>query len=604
MSVNIPSDFWPRPIAYLAGPYLCAADEYVTVAEITDDAVNGCQGMRQLYSCLIPVSEVDEAINTNGGIGWKVDSWGPHPIVPPEGGWTGSFWIDGPKGTKKRYEVLVHGWLSHNQTVMVPDNSLLMCYGLVPRILNDGRIIWDDPQKPVYDVVEVKPLSLYKVPRTYSPAGVRILRQYIEDYASLKGCAVVTVFYEERLSFGDPDVEIALGASKGMEIKLPGRLLTLKRVEPKHFHGADQLIQIWGCRLILKPTGRPVSEESDPELLWPDSTHSFTSEQVRNIPGLLNLVYVADNVLKDWEGREEFSVHPMSGHVSYDGWWSTSYSHRHGRHHIALELRKLYEGTPPYVIKHFHRFAVTKAEADHDLKRYGNRHIGQRAEEVIYAFLALTESLASLSAQLAVPLDQEDFCGLTTERVRYHGWWTMDGLKKLGHVVPLRLTEDMFLERCMRLFQLLERLKPGPIKQLLHGLGFKQNDFRELGDIGALRLLGTLCQFADLAQKSGLGLISDFSSLRTSWDKNHRLSALCPLFALVTLRHLHGHVQGEDGRKKLGEALQVFALDATAMKAGWGLALDTVYDKIAVSLRSTRDLISIQGDKSTSGLSP
>lgn len=547
--------------------------------------------MRQLYAGLVPVSEVDEAINTSGGIGWRVESWGPHPIVPPEGSWNGAFWINGPSGTEKRYEALVHGWLNHNRTVMLPDNGFLMCYGLVPRVLGNGQILWDDPQKPVYDVVEVRTLSHYKVPRSYSPAGVRVLRQYLEDYASLKGCAVVAVFYEERLSSGDPDIAKVLGASKGVELKFPGRRLSLQRVEPKYFAGADQLIRIWGCRLILKPTGRPVSEEPDPELQWPDSQQPVTPEQARHMFGPLDYVYVSDEVLKDWEARDEFSVIPMSGHVSYGGWWSTSDSHRFGRHHIAVKLNKLYEGIPPYVIKHFHRYAVPQAEADRDRERYGDRHIGQRTAEVIDSFLALTESLATLSAQLGRFLDQDDFCGLTTERVRYHGWWTIDDLKKLGHVVPLTLTEDGFLARCMQLFQLLERLRPGPIKQLLHALGFKPEDLRTLGEIGALRLLGTLCQFADLAQAQGLELMSDFLTLRALWDKDRRLPILAPLFALVTLRNLHGHVQGKDRQKKLNGALGVFTVDATAMKTGWGLALDQVYNEIAASLHGVCDLL-------------
>jgi hypothetical protein len=140
-----------------------------------------------------------------GSVG-KLCSGGPHPFVPLEGGGDGSFWIDGPEGTKKRYEALVHGWLNHNRTVMLLDNSFLMCYGLVPRVLRDGRILWDDHQKPVYDVAEVRLLSQYNVPRTYAAAGVRVLRQYLENYASLKACAVVTVFYEQRLACEDLEV--------------------------------------------------------------------------------------------------------------------------------------------------------------------------------------------------------------------------------------------------------------------------------------------------------------------------------------------------------------------------------------------------------------
>ena len=92
-------------------------------------------------------------------------------------------------------------------------------------------------------------------------------------------------------------------------------------------------------------------------------------------------------------------------------------------------------------------------------------------------------------------------------------------------------------------------------------------------------------------RKVALELMSDFLTLRALWDKDHRLPILAPLFALLTLRHLHGHVQGEDRQRKLNGALGVFTLDATAMRTGWGLALDKVYDEIAASLHEGCDLI-------------
>ncbi len=36
---------------------------------------------------------------------------------------------------------------------------------------------------------------------------------------------------------------------------------------------------------------------------------------------------------------------------------------------------------------------------------------------------------------------------------------------------------------------------------------------------------------------------------------------------------------------------RIFTVDATAMKTGWGRALDKVYDEIAASLHGVRDLI-------------
>ncbi len=585
-------DFWPGPIAHLVGPYVGATDENIVVAEITGAPVNGFRGMRQLYTAMVPLSDVDEVLQAIGGIGWKVECWGPDPVVPPEGGWRAGFWVNGPEGREQQYEALVHGWLNHNRTVMMPDNSFLMCYGLVPRVLSTGKIVWDDPAKPEYDVVQVEPVSLYQAPNMYSAAGVRIVREYLEDYASLRNCAAVAVFFEERFSCRDADVDRVLGTSEGVDAALPGRRLSLRRLEPRDFGGADQLVQIWGCRLILKPTGRPVSEEPDPVLHWPDLPSPITPEQARG-SSLLDRVYVRDEVLTEWEGRDEFSIHPQSGHVSYDGWWGTRDARRHGRHHIALSLCDLYEGIPPYVTKHFHRFAVGKAEAARDLRQYGDRNIGQRAEDVVTSFLNMTEVLAALSHRLDMLLNQEDFSGLTTEHVRYHGWWTLAELQNLGRVVSLSLSQDGFLERCAQLFQLVERLKPGPLKQLLQQLGFGKENFRTLGDNpGALRLLGTICQFSELARETGFGLLSDFDALLALWNRERRVAVMRPLFALLALRDLHSHPRGSNRQTKLTGALRQFDLEAAEMRSGWGLALDHVYDQIAESLRGVGDLMS------------
>jgi hypothetical protein len=590
MKPKISSGKWPRALTHLSTPYINEGDEHIVVSEISDEPIDGNRGVRQLYSALIPLCEVDQALQALGGIGWEVESWGPRPIVPSDGGWDGKFWVRGSAGENTQYEPLVHGWLNHNQTVMLPDNAFLMCYGLMPRILNNSCIVWDDPRQPVYDVVEVQPLSSYKAPGTYSRAIVRIDRRYLEDYASLKGCAIVAVFYEKRLSYRDPEVSRELGDLDSVEVKLPGRLLNLQRVKTCHFEGADQLVQIWGCRLILKPSGRPVSEEAEPELKWPDLPQIVTPQRARKLRPL-EVVYVTDDVLKEWEGRDEFRVSPMTWNVSYGGWWSTSRSRRFGRSHIAVELKSLYEGTPPYVINHFFLYAVTTAAAERDRSKHGDRHIGKRAEEFIAAFIKLTESLVGLAEELELPITQEELCGLDRGYIDYHGWWTMDELKELGHVIPLRMNQSDFMARCMTLYQLIERLKPGPIKQILRALGLSLDELKRLGNPGAVRLVQILVQHAELARTNGLNLVSEFTSLHASWDNSRISRSLTPIFALIELRNLCGHPQGKDGKEKLHTALRDFGLDDSATRTGWGLALDTVYDNIISSLLSAHELV-------------
>src|SRR5207253_7758784 len=148
-----PENFWPMSLAHLAQPYITAEDDYVTIGEISSEPVNGFAGNRMFFIALVPKGEINEVVAARGGIGTEIRCWGPRPDVDPEGGYDGSFWIDGPAGASKKYETIVNSWLRHNKVVLLPDNGLLMCYGLVPRLLSEKGISWDDPGKPAYDVI-------------------------------------------------------------------------------------------------------------------------------------------------------------------------------------------------------------------------------------------------------------------------------------------------------------------------------------------------------------------------------------------------------------------------------------------------------------------
>lgn len=73
-------------------------------------------------------------------------------------------------------------------------------------------------------------------------------------------------------------------------------------------------------------------------------------EKARALSGLLEEVYVKDNVLLDYEGKEDYDILPEYGIVGYSGYLVMSDVYRYGRHHIQINLRKLYEGTPPDVV--------------------------------------------------------------------------------------------------------------------------------------------------------------------------------------------------------------------------------------------------------------
>jgi len=339
---------------------------------------------------------------------------------------------------------------------------------------------------------------------------------------------------------------------------------------------------------MLAPVSRPISEEQEPVLKWPDRPVAVTARDVRVLSGVLEYVYIRDEVLKDYEKRDEFDVSPESGSVSYNGWWAVSYGHRHGRNHLAIELRKLYEGVPADVVKHYNKFAVTSGIADADRKLHGARHIGNRAKEVVYTFLDLTSALADLSERIGLPATQEEIGTFGTADVRYRGWWIFPLLRPLGHVSSMNMPRTEFFGRCTELFKLLEHIKPAPLRGLLIHLGMKKDVIR---DFGSIKLLATLSQLGKIVEHSGLNLVSDFVQVYSQWDTTAKLVELQPLFALNSLRTGDVHSNSTSMSARVRDALSMFGIEEVACITGWGRALDSVYETLSTSMTDIANLV-------------
>jgi hypothetical protein len=520
----------------------------------------------------------EEVLATPGGIGWKVESWGPDPIVDEGETYKSAFWIIGPHGMGDRLEPVVVSWETHNKTVMMPDNGLLMTYGLCPRLQKTpDKIIWDNLSRPQYGVISVTPLSHYE-DLLYSGAEVKIDRQYLEDYASLKNCAVLAVFFEERRCRSDNELEEILKEQEIVEHSLPGRDLVIRR----HEYHADTpiLCQIWGCRLVLVPSGRPISEERKPDLEWPGIPGVVTRSRARAI-GLPSLVYVSDQVLEKFEGRPEYSIHPEFGSVSYDGRWSLSYCRRVARDYIAFDIKKIYEGCPPAIIRHAHSFAVPREAVENQTRELGDQNIGHRARTLVEAFLSVGAEIAFLGDRFGFAFHDEDIVSLSKPRIDYYGWWTIDALTPLGHRAALDMTKAQFLERCKIVYQLFAGLKERPLRRMLTQIGL---DDSQLSGFRSLKLLATLLQLCEVSLDTGLDMVGQRTEIVDRWDQNVRLDYLRPLFALVDLRIVAGHNLGRQEDEKIAAALKVFGLQEDSMNAGWGLALDRVYDHLIETL--------------------
>lgn len=572
--------YWPESISHLAASYDDGVAEHIVIAEINESDVNGYKGAKHVCTALIPLEMVDDVLNSPGGIGWEVRSWGPLPTVGEGQVYDTRFWIDGRKGRDEKFQTVINAWKRHDQEVILPDNVMLMTYGLVPRYLTDGTVCWDDPQGPVYDVIRARSHVNYNRKSKGSLAIVTMRRDYLEDYCSLKACAAVVVYYEERSSSADKSFDEVLAGSEGNQFDLPGRLLGMATFNDKYHAGAPQFTRVWGTSLILKPMGRSISDAEDPELEWPDHSGPMTLQRATQkwLYG-----YVSDAVLTEYESRAEYTLHPESGGVSYGGWWGTRRTDRIGREHIRVELKKLYEGCPPAVISHWHKHAVLAAVAEKDRDTNGNQNVSLRAKAIAFSYLRLTQALCQLSDRLGAGFTQEDIGALATHDVNYRGWWSPEVFGAMTAVIRLNATQDQFLARSVILFKVLEQLKPAPLRNLVLKLGVPRDQVK---DFGALKLLGTLLQLCVLAREQGYDVWADAAAIVAIWDTKKLLPEMNRIFALNGLRVLAAHVPGAEKDKKLADGAMVFGIDVASTITGWGLAMDAMYDGLAADLNA------------------
>jgi len=324
---SIPDDWWPEWMQDLASEDPLGSDP-VVVAAIEDTAA-AHERYRQLFTALVPPEALDEVLAAPGGIGFEVSSSGPHPADDAGGDYEPRFWIFG-RGIVPRLEPLVVYWRSGNHFVLWPDQGFLMTYGLIPR-LTDKIAHWDDLEAPRPDVVLATPVSIYDFP-AYTGSSVKIARDFLQDYATIREMALVQVYHVQRR--GDPTSELdsILRDKKIRDFKVPGRLIDVRKVQDGQI-----LVQVWGVRPLLTPGTAPISAGrwDYGTLQWPGLSQPIGHDDAMK-SGRLDVVYVRDSVLGVYEGHAEYTIHPDSGAVSYGGQWSVSWTRRVGRDLIEI----------------------------------------------------------------------------------------------------------------------------------------------------------------------------------------------------------------------------------------------------------------------------
>jgi hypothetical protein len=569
------NDWWPAPLAHIPAekPW---SDQDVIVAEVKSFNEQPHPGSRQTFTTLVPVDQIDDVTKALANLDHSVSTTRPaedRPFMP-------TFWVSAKDLPSEKYEALVLTWKSHNTTVLQPDPGLLMTYGLVPRPGKGGIVYWDEPQLPRPSIVTVSPPSVWDF-RSATRAYVSIARDFLQDYLTLRHAALVQVYWEIRWATLDA-IEGRLNGQERVNIDFADRRFELGR----NRHDHTIFAQVWGARLIALPGDLPISSDRLDEegLAWPGIDKPVTNRMAETMK-MSDCVYVDDAVLADFEGRPEFSIHSESGSVSHGTQWSVGYCDRVGRNLIRLELRKLYEGAPYNIIRHWHRFAVAPVPDTAYPAILDVPNIAKRAKDITFTMVELGEALASLASSVGLAdLAPQDFSGLRRSALIYHGWWTFDSTEAIARHVPLALSADAFLDRCMCLHKLIiEGLSEGKLRRTLEAIGVPLAAIR---DLGTLKLLDCIVRLAQLASSTGLDISEDGPQLweRLAKDGTVPAQPVAHLFALYDIRKLKAHKVG-DCAKQLHNELERFGIAPGEEAGGYGEILDQVYDLLIVELR-------------------
>jgi len=576
-------DWWPALLSHIPkeNPWNNA---HVVVAEIKSFDDTPYSGQRISSSALVPIDQLEQITQKLSNFNHEVSTSGPHPSFAPDSTYVPTFWVSAHDLPSTKYEPLVLSWHSHDKTILLPDPGFLMTYGLTPRTLGNGVVCWDDPAAPVHDVVKVSSPSIWKYPSA-STATVSISKDYLQDYLTLRKLALVQVYWETRWGSTDGDMDRKLGDEEAVTVDLSDRKFQLNRG-----HGTREAVaaQVWGGRLIATPRNLPISGNSMEKdgLAWPGFPEPVTDEMATTM-NMSNRAYVDDSVLGAYEGRPGFSVHPKSGSVTFGTQWSVGFCDRVGRNLIRLELKKLYEGAPPNVIRHWNKFAVDPLPDEAYPAALEIRNIAIRAEELTMALVALGESLATLAhAAGRRELNPENFVSLRRHALEYHGWWTLEETDAISRHVPINCSMDAFLDRCSSLNKIsIEGLSEGNFRRTLQAIGVPA---KSIATYRTLKLLDCVVRMAQVANTTGLKLSVDGKQIweRLTKEGTQPFQPVAYLFALYDIRTIADHKTGERHANLMKE-LARFGVSPGEEASGYGKILDDVYDALAAQLRES-----------------
>ena len=544
--------------------------DYLFVSELLTHEVNGGLQSSRDYQSLLINSDLIKFINPEE-INQATDC-SVHPIYDKDYEYTGrsSVFISNHKGLEN-VSPFVFSWESANNFTFQPDPMFLQTYGLTPR-LTEKTIHWDDLSRPLMDIVELIPKSVYDFPN-YSKSYVKIRKDYLQDYLKLTKKSLIQVYCETRILPFNQELKALLGENQYFE----------KTTKFNHFRinkiSDDEIFtEVTGYRQIHLGDKIPFSKWDKKEKyhIWPGYEEPISRANAKHF----NYVYVSDEVLGVYEQDDKFDIYPELGGVRYKNQWSVSRTSRVGRNHIKLELFKLYEGTPSEVIAYWNKFAVDKSKIDFEVE-----NIAIKSKRLVDTYLNFAEWLSeTIFNSFEIHFFTEQLIKLNKEELNYYGWYTIEAIKPITYHLPHKLSKQDFLYRTKKLHHfLIENLIEKNLRKIAVDIlnidleKFKQNE-QEI--FRSIKLLNFILNYIRIANEAGLNLKNDTIEINLRLETEIvEMELIKKLNAINILRQLDSHQAGSKSDDKMDKAFEIFGLERNEVNDNFLDACEIIYDK-------------------------
>lgn len=360
------------------------------------------------------------------------------------------------------------------------------------------------------------------------------------------------------------------------------------RFQSLEFKGYRLHAEVWGTHVLAEPGPLPISqyEEEHADLLWPGFDGPVS--EARALAMLhMESVFIRDAVLKNYEEFPEYEVNPEHGSVDYEGRWIVGPRHRVGRDLIQIELRELYKGNPPHVVKLWNEHAVPPPVGDAASPSTPN--VATRSKRVVFAVLSLAEALSALGSSHAADLSKlTAFVPWGRDELAYSGWWKPSQIAPITRHIPSPLSREEFLKRCQRLHRVtVEAWNQAHLRRLATSVGMPP---ATTGDWRSLKMLDFVVKACAVAVDAGLFLPGSASAMQSRLTDAPDPMPIKAAFVLNDLRQLESHISDASSDAKLAASLEYLGIEPQAV-TDYGNALDKMYEAVALAYETATTTI-------------